>query len=176
MHVHLSGPTQIKKRGREAGDPANLMSIQPLRFDVVELSDSYSNRSYLKMPDKKINYNAIGQSIDTTWGRSSTPLTASRSVKMRLIGANMLEISFKEIINFVAEKEMIVMRRNCEEASLKIIDAHLKDMKKNYKDLTGDSLSASEVSTSDTLEIIGFNVHNPKRTAYYRRKMIVELS
>jgi acetate kinase len=128
------------------------------------------------MPDKKINYNAIGQSIDTTWGRSSTPLNASSSVKMRLLGANMLEVSFKEIINFVAEKEMIVMRRRCEEASLKIIDAHLKDMKKNYKDLTGDSLTTSEVSTSDTLEIIGFNVHNPKRTAYYRRKMIVELS
>lgn len=128
------------------------------------------------MPEKKINYNALGQSIDTTWGRSSTPLTSSRSVKMNLLSKNMLEITYQEIINFVAEKEMIVMKRSCEEASLKIIDAHLSDVKKNYKELTGESISAKETGTSDSLEIIGFNVHNPKRTAYYRRKMVVELS
>lgn len=128
------------------------------------------------MPEKNINYNALGQSIDTTWGRSSTPLTASRSVKMKLLGKNMLEVTYQEIINFVAEKEMIIMKRACEKASLDVINAHLTDVKKNYKELTGSSISTKEVGTSDTLEIIGFNVHNPKRTAYYRRKMIVELS
>lgn len=128
------------------------------------------------MPEKNINYNALGQSIDTTWGRSSTPLTASRSVKMKLLGKNMLEVTYQEIINFVAEKEMIIMKRACEKASLDAINAHLTDVKKNYKELTGSSISTKEVGTSDTLEIIGFNVHNPKRTAYYRRKMIVELS
>lgn len=128
------------------------------------------------MPEKNINYNALGQSIDTTWGRSSTPLTASRSVKMKLLGKNMLEVTYQEIINFVAEKEMIIMKRDCEKASLDVINTHLTDVKKNYKELTGSSISTKEVGTSDTLEIIGFNVHNPKRTAYYRRKMIVELS
>lgn len=128
------------------------------------------------MPEKNINYNALGQSIDTTWGRSSTPLTASRSVKMKLLGKNMLEVTYQEIINFVAEKEMIIMKRACEKASLDVINTHLADVKKNYKELTGSSISTKEVGTSDTLEIIGFNVHNPKRTAYYRRKMIVELS
>jgi len=128
------------------------------------------------MADKKIDYNALGQAIDTTWGRSSTPLMASSSVKMTLLGADRLQVTFRQIINFVAEKEMIKMRQACEEDSLKIIDSHLSLIKKVYKDLCGDTISLKEADTTDSLEIIGFNVHNPKRTAYYLRRMTVEIT
>lgn len=128
------------------------------------------------MADKKIDYNALGQAIDTTWGRSSTPMIASASVKMTLQGPDRLLASFREIINFVAEKEMIKMRQSCEQHSLDVIKKHLDEVKKTYKNLTGESISFKEESTTDTLEMIGFNVHNPKRTAYYIRKMIVEIA
>jgi hypothetical protein len=128
------------------------------------------------MADKKIDYNALGQAIDTTWGRSSTPLVSSNSVKMTLQGTDKLLVTYREIINFVAEKEMIKMRQGCEEDSLKIIDKHLNLVKKNYKELCGESIAFKQVDTTDTLEIIGFNVHNPKRTAYYIRRMSVEFS
>jgi len=125
---------------------------------------------------KSLDLNALGQSIDTTWGRCSTPLAATHSVKFQLLGGNMIQASYQVITNFVSEKEMILMKRSCSEDSLTAIAANIKSVKDSYKDLTGDSLTFKEVSSSDSLEIIGFSVHNPKRTAYYKRKTIFELA
>jgi hypothetical protein len=125
---------------------------------------------------KAININALGQAIDTTWGRSSTPKTASYSVKFTFLGGDRLLASYQVVTNFVSEKEMILMKRSCAEESVKVIDAHVKSVKDIYKELTGDSITIKEESSSDSIEIIGFNVHNPKRTAYFRRKTVFELA
>ena len=128
------------------------------------------------MKDKDININALGQAIDTSWGRSSTPQSSSFSVKFSLLGGNRLLASYQVIVNFVSEKEMILMKRNCIEESAAIVASCLKGVKATYKDLSGQTLTAKEESSSDSLEIIGFNSHNPKRTAYFRRKIIFELA
>jgi hypothetical protein len=125
---------------------------------------------------KLLNLSALAQSIDTTWGRSSTPKTASYSVKFLILGGDRLQASYNVITNFVSEKEMILMKRSCSEESIQIIDAHIKNIKKLYKEISGDSLTVKEEDSSDSIEIIGFNVHNPKRTAYFRRKTIFSLA
>lgn len=125
------------------------------------------------MADNKIDINALGQAIDTSWGRSSTPKTASYSVKFSLQG-NQLIVSFAAIVNFGTEKEMIVMKRAYAEESVAVINSVLKKVKATYKEISGGTLKTREVLTSDALEIIGFGVHNPKRTAYYRRKTTFE--
>ena len=68
------------------------------------------------------------------------------------------------------------MKRSCSEESLDVIDAYVKSLKETYKELTGDSITLKEENSTDSLEIIGFNVHNPKRTAYYRRKTVFEIA
>jgi len=116
-----------------------------------------------------IDYNALGQALDTSWGRSSTPKTASYSVKFSLAG-EVLVASYQAVVNFATEKEMILMKRKYEEESQDIVDAVLKNVKTVYKNLSGNTLKTEEQSSSTSVEIIGFNVHNPKRTAYFRRK------
>lgn len=123
-----------------------------------------------------IDYNALGQAIDTTWGRSSTPQTASYSVKLSLAGAGTLVASYAAVVNFGSERQMIEMKRRYEDESKKVTAEVLKTIKSNYKELSGNSLKAKEVSTSDSVEIVGFNVHNPRRTAYYRRKTVFEVA
>jgi hypothetical protein len=122
-----------------------------------------------------IDINSLGQVLDTTWGRTSTPKTASYSVKFVLHG-NILTASYAAIVNFGTEKEMALMKQRYSDESNDIINAAIKNVKAAYKDLTGKTLSTSLYSTSDSLEIINFNVHNPKRTAYYRRKTSFELT
>lgn len=122
-----------------------------------------------------LDYNALGQVIDTTWGRSSTPATAGHSVKFSMHG-DTLTASYAAIVNFGTEKEMVMMKRNYEEESKAVIKATIDNIKANYKNLSGKNLSLKEVGTSDSIEIIGYGVHNPKRTAYYRRKTVYELS
>ena len=123
----------------------------------------------------KIDYNALGQALDTTWGRSSTPKTASYSVKFNLAG-EVLIASYQAVVNFASEKEMIVMKRMYEQESIDVINEVLKNVKATYKDLSGNTLSVKEHSSSTSVEIIGFNVHNPKRTAYIRRKTSFEIA
>jgi hypothetical protein len=122
-----------------------------------------------------IDYNALGQAIDTTWGRSSTPRTASYSVKLTMLGPDRLLASYAAVVNFGTEKQMIDMKRRYSEESESITNEVLKGIKANYKELAGSGLTTKELSSVDSLEIIGFNVHNPRRTAYYRRKTVFEL-
>jgi hypothetical protein len=122
-----------------------------------------------------IDYNALGQAIDTTWGRSSTPKTASYSVKLTMMGPDRLLASYAAVVNFGTERQMIDMKRRYSEESVGITDEVMKSVKSNYKELAGESLSAKELSSVDNLEIIGFNVHNPRRTAYYRRRTVFEI-
>jgi len=122
----------------------------------------------------KIDYNALGQAIDTTWGRSSTSKTSSYSVKFTLAG-DVLLASYQAIVNFVSEKDMSIMNMTYEKESVDIVNAVVKNVKTVYKNITGETLPIKERSTNTSVEIIGFNVHNPKRTAYFRRKTTFEL-
>ena len=122
----------------------------------------------------KIDYNALGQAIDTTWGRSSTSKTSSYSVKFTLEG-DVLLASYQAIVNFVSEKDMSMMNMTYEKESIDIVNAVVKNVKTVYKNITGETLPIKERSTNTSVEIIGFNVHNPKRTAYFRRKTTFEL-
>jgi len=128
------------------------------------------------MAETKIDFNALGQAIDTSWGRSSTPKTASYSVKFSIAGGPCLVASYQAVVNFGTEREMILMKRNYAEESVAIINEVLKSIKAVYKDLSNEgALKTKEVSTTDSVEIIGFGVHTAKRTAYYRRKTVFEL-
>lgn len=144
-----------------------LTSIRPKK-DPISIMGYTDNMSI-------IDYNALGQSIDTTWGRSSTPKTASYSVKITMLGPDKLLVSYAAIVNFGTERQMIEMKRRYAEESQSITAEVVKLVKSRYKELTGDSLKAKELEASDSLEIINFNVHNPRRTAYYRRKAVFDI-
>lgn len=128
------------------------------------------------MSEKKIDVSALGQSIDSTFGRSSTPKTASYSVKITLAGPDALKVMYSAVVNFGTEREMIMMKRRYAEEARSIVSQVLKHVKSTYKELTGDSISMSESDPVDSLEVVSFNVHNPKRTCVYRSKTMVEVS
>lgn len=122
-----------------------------------------------------IDINALGQALDTTWGRSSTPHVATYSVKFTLEG-NRLIASYVAIVNFGTERQMIEMKRRYAEESIDIINAHIKQVKSTYKEIAESSLAVKEVATTDSVEIIGVNYYNPRRQAYYRRKTVFEVA
>jgi len=123
-----------------------------------------------------IDYSALGQAIDTTWGRSSTPRTSSYSVKLTMQGRDRLLVSYAVVVNFGTERQMIEMKRRYAEESIAVTNDAVKRAKATYRELTGNSIKAKELSASDSLEIISFNVHTARRTAYYRRKAIFEVA
>lgn len=125
--------------------------------------------------DPEINVNALGQAIDSTWGRTSTPKTASYSVKFTITGG-CLQASYAAIVNFATEREMIEMKRRYHEECRSVIDGLLKQIAKTYKELCDKSLKMKERTRSDSVEVISNSVNNPKRTAYYRCKVLYDLA
>jgi hypothetical protein len=112
--------------------------------------------------------NFIARAIDSSWGNSSTPQTASYSVKMALVGDDKLKVNYLAIVNFSSQNELTRMKKAYEEEADRVIDAVLKNVKAKYKDLSTKTLKLKEESSSDDVEVINLGVHNPKRTAYYR--------
>lgn len=125
------------------------------------------------MPE--LDYNALGQAIDTSWGRSAAPIVNSFSVKMRMIGPDMLSVSYQTIVNFASERQMLQVKLREAELSAQNIKSVIDAVKNNYKETTSKSLKLKEVSTADSVEIVGFGIHNPKRTAIYRKQVVFEL-
>lgn len=124
-----------------------------------------------------VDFNALAQAIDTTWGHSSTPKTASYSVKLTLQGNDRLLVSYAAIVNFNTEKQMIEMKRRYADEATTVVTEVVKQIKANYKSLTGETLKLNllQESLSDSLEITSLNVHTARRTAYFRRKVLCEI-
>lgn len=126
--------------------------------------------------DKTIDFNALGQAIDTTFGRSSTKNGASKSVKMRMLDAEKLEVRYMVIVNLVSEREMVDLKKRYKEESDDVINSALKVVKETYKDLSESSIKFKQVNDVDSFEVIDLNIYNGKKTAYFRRTIVFEMS
>jgi hypothetical protein len=60
--------------------------------------------------------------------------------------------------------------REQERESVEILKQHIKEIEKSFKAAAGKSLKLKELGSDDSIEMISMSPHNPKRTAYYRRK------
>lgn len=119
---------------------------------------------------KAIDYNALNQILDTTWGKYSTPKTASYSVKFSFAGGDRLIATYLGIINFSSRGEAQIAKKTSQEDADKLVSAYIKSLKNKYKELTGESITLKEVDTADSVEMIGGGYHHtPVRKAYYRK-------
>jgi len=126
---------------------------------------------------KVIDYNALGQILDNTWGRSSTPKTASYSVKFTYAGGDRLVATFNCIMNFASTSEAQMIKKTTQNDADNLVGRYTKSLKEKYKEITGDALTLKEVSAADSVEMIGGGYHHTsKRTAYYRKTFIYEMS
>lgn len=126
---------------------------------------------------KAIDYNALNQILDNTFGRSSTPKTASYTVKFSFSGGDRLIATYIGIINFSSRADAQIVKKSSEEDANKLVKGYVKSLKERYKDLTGESISLKDVDEADSVEMIGGGYHHtPKRSAYYRKTFIFELA
>lgn len=152
------------------------MDLELLEDDLLEF-DAQSNKldKGVDPENSEVDFNALQQAFDTTWGRSSTPRTAQFSVKFHLDGSQHMVASYCAIVNFASERQMVDQKRRYASESTDVVAAHVKFVKERYKKLSGKTLSVKETNAQDSIEVIGMNFYNPKRTAYYRLKVIFEI-
>ena len=114
--------------------------------------------------------NCLGNIINHTWGKSSLNQDGSNSVTCRLKD-DILSIQFQTVVYFASENSLREQTPRLANESIQVLSNALTSLKAKFKDSSGTSLSISEVSNNDDIELISSTVNNPRKIAYYRRRI-----
>lgn len=113
--------------------------------------------------------NVLGQLLNTAWGYSSTVASPTCSIKSTMTG-DVIIFTYSTITNIVMGINPKDQVREQERASVEALKQYVKNLEKEFKSATGKALKLKEIGSDDSVEMISMSPHNPKRTAYYRRK------
>jgi len=133
--------------------------------------------------------NTIGQLVNTSFGYSSTgekkyQVPAGRSIKCHLSGESgkdQLVVKFVTIITLHESERSLLdpknpAARDAELESVKMSKDYTDSLKKEYREAMGKSLKLKEVSSTDSIELINYNIFSPVRQVYYRRNTVYDVS
>lgn len=122
-------------------------------------------------------YRVLGTVIDTTWGRSSTnnEFGATVSVKPSLLNADTMVIAYTCLINFgeAHEREREFSKKSNDSAAY--LDAVVKRIKTDFKEVAGRSLKVEQVGDDEDWELLNVGQYSGRKDAYYRRKIILSI-
>ncbi len=133
--------------------------------------------------------NAIGQLIDTTFGYSSTgektfQVPAGRSITCKLSGESgedNLVVKFVTVITLhESERNLLdpknAAAREAERESVKMTKDYVDSLKKSYREAVDKTLKLKETSSTDSIELVNYNIYSPVRKVYYRRNTVYNVS
>jgi hypothetical protein len=128
---------------------------------------------------EKIDLNALGQAMDTTFTRSSAshgPVINTHSVKAVFVGHDetpKIKVTYTVVVNMVRDRELVESKARYEKEGDSYIDAAIKQISKDYKEWVAENskqnVKFDRVDVGTSIEIVDLNVHNQKRTALFRR-------
>ena len=119
---------------------------------------------------------ALGQILDTTFGRSSTTESATASFKTKLQG-EMLTVTYATIRKFASEHDQFEQTKDFDKESAQLTNNFMKDAKKDFKAASGSALKVKEQSSMTDFEVIGIQAHiSPARTVYCKRITTFEIT
>lgn len=119
---------------------------------------------------------ALGQILDTTFGRSSTTESATASFKTKLQG-EMLTVTYATIRKFASESDQWEQTKDFDKESSQLTNDFMKETKKDFKAASGSALKVKEQSSMTDFEVIGIQAHvSPARTVYCKRITTFEIT
>lgn len=118
--------------------------------------------------------NILGQILNDTFGKSSTPVSSTFSVKTQLQG-DILTVNYGTICNLVLSGPVQDQVKEQERISVKLTDDFVKNMKSSFKEVAGHALKLKKGDSTTSIEQTTSSPYNPKRTVYYRRKTVYKI-
>ena len=119
---------------------------------------------------------ALGQILDTTFGRSSTTDSATASFKTKLQG-ELLTVTYATFRKFASETDQWEQTKDFDKESAQLTDDFMKDAKKDFKEAAGSALKVKEQSSATDFEVIGVQGHiSLARTVYCKRITTFEIT
>lgn len=115
--------------------------------------------------------NVLGQITQKGWGVSSMP----NSVNCSMHG-DLITMKYMTVVHFAADQGLHAQVDRIKHESLDVISKCVADMKKRFKEGTdGRALKLKEISNTDSVEVIVATNNSPRRVAYYRRQVTLQV-
>jgi hypothetical protein len=114
---------------------------------------------------------ALGECLNTTWGRSSSNLKVTHQ-----LAGDRLDLQMQTIVHFDGQRSLNPQVARERDIANSIFTDALKKVKADFKDTVGRALTLKEVSRDDDIEVIQATSVSPRKIAYYRCLLRLEVS
>tara|TARA_A100000164_G_C21927299_1_gene783777 strand:+ start:1878 stop:2261 length:384 start_codon:yes stop_codon:yes gene_type:complete len=118
--------------------------------------------------------NLLGNILDTTYGRSGTSASGTSSIKYSLAG-DILTLKFTRIVHFAGEQSLRSQVDKYTDEAVDVLGKYLTEVKKIYKEVSGEALKLKDVRSDDDVEMVSMNNMSPRKVAYYRRNHVLQI-
>lgn len=117
--------------------------------------------------------NILGNIIDTTFGRSSSP-GGSVSIKSHLSGDNLVVV-YNEIVNIASDREKAQQVAPVIDRGMTQIKKRKAEIEKEFKKIAKRGITLKEVSDSPELLPMSYNYLNPIRPTHFKLTVTYEV-
>ena len=114
--------------------------------------------------------NALGQITQRGWGVPSTPNSIVCSMH-----DDRITMKYMTVVHFAAEQALRNQVDRINEESIQLLTKYVADLKKQFREATGSSIKLKEIANNDSLEMIAATNLSPRRIAYYRRQVTLQI-
>lgn len=120
---------------------------------------------------------SLGQLLDVAYGSHEGRRKSSTSSFTTNIDGEMLIVTYRTIRNFASEQDQWEQSKDFDEESAKLTNDFMKNLKKDFKTLSGTSLKLKDFDSRTEFEVVGVQSHiNQKRVVHCKRITIFEIT
>ena len=106
----------------------------------------------------------IAEFLESTWGQESSK-DGTYSIKYSL-AQNLLTLKYTTLVHFASESSLNPQVAAANEQAVQLCNAKITDLKKKFRQVSGESLKLEDKGGSDNIELI--QPQGPRKVAYYR--------
>lgn len=115
--------------------------------------------------------NILGNLVNTTYGKYSSA-SGDHSIKCDLAG-DVMTLKYTTLVHFASEAGLTAQVNQCKEEAHSRLSEYVSNMKRDFKEVSGNTLKISDSGMSDNVELIQSTSNSPRKVAYYRMNHVL---
>lgn len=120
---------------------------------------------------KSKQINALGQILETSWGKSSGEFKCTAKFH-----GDLVRIMYSTVVYLASERSMNSQIPAVALEAAEIINSRVASAKKDYKEQLGESLTLKQMSSDEDVQYIQASSLSPRKVVLYRRYVDYEVS
>ena len=116
--------------------------------------------------------NLLGNIMDTSVARQGSSASGTSSIKYSMQG-DLLTLKYTRVVHFASEQALRVQVDRYTEEAVDILGKYLTEVKKIFKEATGEALKVKDIRGEDDIEMISHL--SSRKVAYYRRNHVLQI-